>query len=44
LLELGYADGMAAREQILHLIGRDELLAAQGPEPAAANITEKSPL
>jgi NTE family protein len=26
LMELGYKDGMAAREQILHLIGRDDLL------------------
>ena len=25
LMELGYQDGMAAREQILHLLGRDEL-------------------
>jgi NTE family protein len=29
LMELGYADGMAAREQILHLIGHDELLEEQ---------------
>jgi NTE family protein len=26
LMELGYQDGMAAREQILHLLGRDDLL------------------
>jgi NTE family protein len=26
LMELGYQDGMAAREQILHLIGRDDLV------------------
>ena len=29
LMELGYEDGMAAREQILHLIGKDELIADQ---------------
>jgi NTE family protein len=26
LLDLGYQDGMAAREQILHLIGYDDLI------------------
>jgi len=26
LMDLGYEDGMAAREQVLHLLGRDELI------------------
>jgi len=26
LMEMGYEDGMAAREQILHLLGQDELI------------------
>jgi hypothetical protein len=25
-MELGYDDGMAAREQVLHLLGYDELI------------------
>jgi NTE family protein len=29
LMELGYQDGMAAKEQILHLLGHDELLGEQ---------------
>jgi NTE family protein len=38
LMELGYADGMAAREQILHLIGRDDLLSEQAPGQDAIKI------
>jgi NTE family protein len=34
LMELGYEDGMAAREQVLHILGRDELIEA-APEEAA---------
>lgn len=30
LMELGYRDGMAAKEQILHLLGQDELIEEQG--------------
>jgi hypothetical protein len=26
LMELGYEDGMAAREQVLHLLGYDDLI------------------
>jgi len=43
LMELGYDDGMAARDQILHLIGRDDLIAGQGSEPAAMDVPENSP-
>jgi NTE family protein len=32
LMELGYSDGMAAREQILHLLGQDELIEAEQPD------------
>jgi NTE family protein len=34
LMELGYEDGMAAREQILHLLGRDELIERKPEEEA----------
>jgi len=34
LMELGYDDGMAAREQILHILGRDELIEAAPQEEA----------
>jgi len=34
LMELGYEDGMAAREQILHILGRDELIEAAPQEEA----------
>ena len=34
LMELGYADGMAAREQVLHLLGREELVEAVPEEEA----------
>lgn len=36
LLELGYRDGLAAREQILHLLGHDELLEEQAQEQVTA--------
>jgi NTE family protein len=36
LMELGYRDGMAAREQILHLLGEDDLI----EEPAAVEVSE----
>ncbi|MDX1697623.1 MAG: hypothetical protein R3308_05015, partial [Thiohalobacterales bacterium] len=35
LLELGYQDGMAARDQILHLLGHDALI--EEPAPAAVS-------
>ena len=38
LMELGYQDGMAAREQILQLLGEDELLEAE--EVRAASGTD----
>lgn len=38
LMELGYQDGMAAREQILQLLGEDELLEAE--EVSAASGTD----
>ena len=34
LMELGYEDGLAAREQLLHLLGRDELIEAEPEEEA----------
>jgi NTE family protein len=34
LMELGYEDGMAAREQVLQLLGRDELIIAAPEEEA----------
>ena len=33
-MELGYEDGMAAREQVLHLLGYDELIAEGEAEQA----------
>ena len=34
LMELGYEDGMAAREQVLHILGRDELIIDKPEEKA----------
>jgi NTE family protein len=34
LMELGYEDGMAAREQVLHILGHDELIEAEPEEEA----------
>ena len=34
LMELGYEDGMAAREQLMHLLGHDELLEEEPQEKA----------
>ena len=36
LMELGYRDGLAAREQILHLLGHDELLEEQDQDQVTA--------
>ena len=36
LLELGYQDGMAAREQILHLLGHDDLIEEQASAAAGS--------
>ena len=41
LMELGYEDGMAAREQILHLIGKDELIEEPVPEATAPQYPDK---
>jgi len=34
LMELGYEDGMAAREQLMHLLGRDEMVEEAPQEKA----------
>ncbi|MGB5261185.1 MAG: patatin-like phospholipase family protein [Gammaproteobacteria bacterium] len=36
LMELGYRDGMAARDQILHLLGQDELIDEEHVEAVSA--------
>jgi hypothetical protein len=33
-MELGYEDGMAAREQLMHLLGHDELVEETPQEEA----------
>jgi len=38
LMELGYRDGLAAREQILHLLGHDELLGEQDQGQITAKV------
>lgn len=39
LMELGYQDGMAARDQILHLLGQDKLIEA-GNDAAAQAVSD----
>ncbi len=38
LMDLGYRDGMAAREQILHLLGEDELIEQQAAVGVSENL------
>jgi hypothetical protein len=38
-MELGYRDGLAAREQILHLLGHDDLLAEQDHDQVTAKVS-----